>query len=308
MPFFQDFTFFWNAANALLQGQDPYLVEGVYYPLPSLVIFIPLALLPLEISRLIWVTISLVIFVLVLRRQALLWIFFVPTIQAFGSAQYTPLLLGLLPLLAAKRYIGLGLALLSLKPHLIVGAIPFLWIARVISTDDLRRAAGIYTLLALPTFLIMPDWPIRWIVSALHAHSPAVSPTLWGVFAFLATPLQLLAGVTSILLLLGIAWRMKGHIGTGIVASLLINPIIIPYDLVLLVPYIRDSKYVVTLAIISYPLWWISLNHQNPVFFFVLTLLALIFTRAPFTPPTPTARIARSSTIATETRDTRSRD
>ncbi len=120
--FFGDFVILWAAARAFAQWQDTYLVGEFFYPLPTLFVLIPFALVPLQAATALWLGICLLIFVLVLKRRALLWAFFTPTLQAFGSAQFTPLLLGLVPLLRKQRWIGLAIALfLQAAPHRVGG-------------------------------------------------------------------------------------------------------------------------------------------------------------------------------------------
>ena len=57
----QDYSYYLKAAQNLLSGQDPYFTYPTQvYPPASLLLFIPLSLLPPDLSKLLWTTISLI--------------------------------------------------------------------------------------------------------------------------------------------------------------------------------------------------------------------------------------------------------
>lgn len=274
--FFVDFAFFWNAAQALLQGRDPYAVEGFYYPLPTLFLFVPFAVLPYPFALAAWLFVCLLVFVVTLKRRALLWVFFTPTLQAFGSAQVSPLILGVMPLLRIQRSLELVIAVALFKPHIILFAVPFLWVAGTLPLRTLAKGMAIYGLCTIPAFLLMPDWVPRWLFQAVYGHRPSLSPTLWGLLQ-VPTPYAEILGLVLVGMALLFCWRAHLDAATAFVLSLLVNPQIIPYDLILLTPFVARVRHIVFMIPLSFGVWWLSLRLQNTAPFFLLTLAVLIF-------------------------------
>jgi len=57
----QDFTYYTGAADNLLSGKDPYFSYPTQvYPPASLYLFIPFSLLPPQLSRTLWTSVSLI--------------------------------------------------------------------------------------------------------------------------------------------------------------------------------------------------------------------------------------------------------
>ncbi len=274
LPFF-DFHYYWQAALALVQGQNPYAIPGECYPLPSLYMFIPFAFLPYETAALFWVIISLVVFVFVLKRTAMLWAFFVPSLQAFLSAQLEPFLLGVFPLLVRQRGMAIVVALLLLKPNIIVFAVPLLYACRAISRRDLFAAGLTYALFSIPAFLFMPDWPLQWLRNSLSSHPALTAPTLWGLVGLLPSPVSLLTGAGAYVLATVLAWRTQMSGSFAFVLSLLVNPFISTYDLILLTPFVTRPPHITILALVSFPIWWYGAETQSNMPFFLLTVVAL---------------------------------
>src|SRR5581483_7823590 len=124
---FNDFDVFYHAAQAVLQGQDPYSVYGAYHPFPFFLIFLPLAVLPLDTAHVVWTAIELVIFVAVARKRALYAIFFLPVILTLLEGQIVMPLLAMFVLLRAQKHQGIAAAWLCLKPQLIGLLLPFVF-------------------------------------------------------------------------------------------------------------------------------------------------------------------------------------
>jgi hypothetical protein len=62
---FKDIDIFWQAAQAILQGRDPYSIPNleVFYPLPFYFLFVPLVALPLPAVHAVWTALQAVILV-----------------------------------------------------------------------------------------------------------------------------------------------------------------------------------------------------------------------------------------------------
>ena len=150
-PSVADFDQFHIAARALLRGEDPYAAVrdagwtyGLLYPLPAVLLAIPLAWLPLEIARSLWV--------------------------AAGA--------GLLALAAQRYGRGLGVALLS-APFITALAMgqwaPFLTAAAVLPWLGLFLAAK--PTIGAAIFVGYPDRRALWAGLGLAALSFAVRPS-----------------------------------------------------------------------------------------------------------------------------------
>jgi hypothetical protein len=170
----------WHACRALLGGIDPYSVVGLgmesrsgfplYYPLPALIAFAPLALLPLELARLIFIGVSAGLLAFAITYDG--W-HRLPTflsgayIGALASAQWSPILTAafllpwLGPVLLLKPNIGLAIAAASSTRGLLARCI---------------LGGGVLVLVSL---VIYPSWPARWLVlvtEAPHFRPPVLLP------------------------------------------------------------------------------------------------------------------------------------
>jgi hypothetical protein len=170
----------WHGSRALLSGLDPYAVVAVggafdigfplYYPLPALIVFVPLALLPLEVARLVFVALSTGILAYALTQDG--WhrlpIFVSGAyIVAMASVQWSPLLTAafllpwLGPVLLLKPNIGLAIGVTSPARGLLAWTV---------------AGGGLVVLLSLT---IDPSWPGRWIDlvrTAPHFTPPVLLP------------------------------------------------------------------------------------------------------------------------------------
>ncbi len=168
----------WAAAGAVLRGQDAYGAVGLssgfafplYYPLTTAVISLPLALLPIEAARLVFVagTAGLLGFSIGKYRPEL-WpmLLSIPFLIALRSAQWTPLLTAGM-IVPALGWLG------AAKPNLAVA---------MLAGSRSRRQALILVLGALlllaASLLIDPGWPWKWraaLASATHFRPLILRP------------------------------------------------------------------------------------------------------------------------------------
>jgi hypothetical protein len=171
----------WYGSRMLLSGTDPYSVIGpglafdygfpLYYPLPGLVAFLPLALLPLVYARIFFVAVSAALLAYAVTKDGwhrMLIFFSGAYLASLAGVQWAPLLTAafLLPWLAP---------LVLVKPN--IGA------ALTLATPDraflIAAATGGTVLLGL-SFLIDPGWVPRWLTgvrAAPHFRPPVLH---WG--------------------------------------------------------------------------------------------------------------------------------
>jgi hypothetical protein len=167
-----DFTWLWQGANDLLQGRNPYdsvplapdnpFQDPLLYPLPAVLLALPLAPLPPEwaAGAAMACTTGALTFVLTApaHRHLLPLVGSIPFLYCLWWAQVTPLLLLLAYLLPA-------LPLATVKPSL--GA-------AVVSARPTWRGLVVSGLVLLASLLVLPSWPLDWLraVSDVHHGSP----------------------------------------------------------------------------------------------------------------------------------------
>ncbi|MGZ8455041.1 MAG: hypothetical protein ACXWZ4_00340 [Gemmatirosa sp.] len=185
-----DFDVVWQGARYLLAGQDPWAMIGpgrafewvspLYYPGTALVAALPLASLPLDVARALFVGGSAALLAWAVTREAwwrLLVFASVPFLHAACGGQWSPLVA------AAFLLPALGVVA-ALKPTV---GLATLAAARTQRAQVVAIAAG--AALVLVSVLVAPSWPTAWraaIADAPHMSAPIAH---WRVGA----PLVLLA-------------------------------------------------------------------------------------------------------------------
>ena len=171
----------WHGAKASLEGKDPYSVVGpglaadygfpLYYPYPSLVAMLPLALLPLGIGRTVFVGISAGFLAYAVTRDGRhgIWVLASGSfVGALVTAQWSPLMTAafllpwLAPVILAKPNIGLAVA----------AAIP----------DGRFYGFGLAgsAILLLISFTLEPQWIGKWLDALQEAPHFTPPVLLWG--------------------------------------------------------------------------------------------------------------------------------
>lgn len=251
MPF-NDFDVFYYAARAVLAGQDPYALSGVYYPFPLFLLFAPLAALPLPAAHAAWTVIELAIFVTLLRRRALYAALFMPVVLAFLMGQLIMPLLAMFALLRRGRLEGIATAWLLVKPQLVILLLPWLFFRWW--KHDRRQflvCGGIWGALLAASFVIQPGWVQSWwAVSGERLRTP-FSPSLWGALSFLPNWGWLIAASAVAAGFLVWAYRRKDF-DILCVVNLLVNPVIVSYDLTILTLFVRPLWMWVVLTLLSW--------------------------------------------------------
>ncbi len=229
--FFSDFSQIYGWAGEVWRGN--YVGQ---YPFPLIFLLAPITLLPLDVVAVIWLIIIVASFVLVLRRESLYWVFFVPFLQVLFLGQLDPIFW----LIYRSKRPWLW-ALLSLKPQFLLMMLPRIFASRRNVSQFLAGAVALH----LPFLLIRPAWPAEWIafLSTYGQNRLTKVPDATSSGAiFLSLWIIPFAAALLILFLLRRAnWE-------GIL--FLANPALLPYDYSLLAG--RISKIII-------PLSWIAL-------------------------------------------------
>ena len=162
-----DFTPVWVGARALLDGLDPYAVVPttgtrypLYYPLPAVLLGVPLAVLTFSAAQVVWAALGGAVFALAALRwgrglgPALLSACF---LNAIIQGQWSPLL-------TAGAVLPWVSSLWVAKPT--VGAALFA------AYPGRRALTGGVLLLAL-SLIVEPAWPSRWLESLRETNHVA---------------------------------------------------------------------------------------------------------------------------------------
>ena len=174
------------------------------YPLWDAVLLLPLGLFPLEVAASLWMAISIgaAVFGIVslwrayggTSRYAGLFAALVVASQPFSvflvGGQSTAILLGLLGACSwsaargRERTAGAALALLALKPQLVVLTLPAVLLRAIADRRSRLVRAAIVTglLMVVVPLAFVPLWPVEWLgnVGASRLDLVRLLPTAWG--------------------------------------------------------------------------------------------------------------------------------
>jgi hypothetical protein len=183
-----DFAQIWHAGRALLQGENPYDAIGpgrafdfpfpFLYPLPAVIVALPLTVLPLAWANICFVGLgaAALAWAVTARRVATphLCVFLsIAYFEVAHLAQWSPLIV------AAVLTPSLGF-LLACKPT--IGAALFAGYPN-------RRSLMLAAVLVLGSVLVYPSWPRYWLESlrqATHFTTPVMHLTAGGPLLLLA--------------------------------------------------------------------------------------------------------------------------
>jgi hypothetical protein len=160
-----DFAQVWTGARALLAGHDPYAVVGpgkafdwpapLLYPLPALLLALPVAWLPLWAAEMTFVGASVAALAFALTRAAW-W----PLLAlASGAALYSYQVVQWAPLVTVAALVPWAGALAVAKPT--IGLAVLAYRPRPVALASAALLLGV-------SLVVMPAWPLAWW-AALHA-------------------------------------------------------------------------------------------------------------------------------------------
>jgi hypothetical protein len=170
------------------------LTIGNGYPLPAVLLVLPLSLLPPSVAPVLWVGLLALALMAALRLsgQPFWLLLYLPLLESLRNQQYTTLLVALLAVAIwcyrTRRPWALAFccALLLTKPS--QGALPALALALLARNWREQLVA----LLAVwgGSLLLDPNWPREWLAALATYSAQAGQPTYWVLAAF-ALPLLL---------------------------------------------------------------------------------------------------------------------
>lgn len=126
-----DFThFFWLIGQAVLEGRDPYTVAGNVYPPATCLFFAVFALLPQNLSWILWLVSNVLLFMwMVVKKKnginSFFWLGYTPLLFTFISGQVDFFLFWLSSFLEKDQwYVPFVAALITLKPQIALIVLP----------------------------------------------------------------------------------------------------------------------------------------------------------------------------------------
>jgi hypothetical protein len=172
----RDYDLLWYAGQAMRAGLSPYEAVGPgrlfdtgyphYYPLPAVLLALPLSWLPIVLARAVFAGVSAAVLGFAITRDGLTRVWMCTSgafVMAVWSVQWSPLLT------AALFLPTLG-AVFTAKPNI--------GLALFVSAPS-RRAAITAAALIAATLVVQPRWPLAWLAtlgSTPHLRAPLTHP------------------------------------------------------------------------------------------------------------------------------------
>ena len=215
------------------------------YPLPAVGLFAALSLVPWQVGYFALTGIGVLTLVVRLKRAAPLWFAYVPVLQVLLIGNLDLVWLGLW---TTRKPVAF--ALMTLKPHLMLFAVPEMirW-----SRREKLSWLGWASALWLPSWLVRPNWLIEWLGFLSHSSRIAQhwASDLW------SSPLPIVA--VSLLSIL-VIWFIAKRPPFARPATLFLNPAIGSYDYALLSGIshwiIIPASWIAQVAEVYYHAYW----------------------------------------------------
>jgi hypothetical protein len=253
MPF-KDLDIFLRAAQAILQGSDPYSIPNleVFYPLPFYFLFIPFVAWPFPLMQVLWTALQALILIAILRGRAALTALSMPVLLTLILGQIDIVVLGLYAALRSGIAGGIALAFLALKPHLVLLLAP--WMLWRWWRNDRRQIAIFCALLGVIvalSFVVQPDWVIRFLARSGERTRAGISSSIWGLLSFLPSSAWIPMSALAVLAIVIWAWR-KDDFDIVAAAGLLVSPFLFSYNLTPLLVLARAPLVLLGFTVLSW--------------------------------------------------------
>lgn len=273
MPF-KDIDIFVAAATAILQGHNPYAIPGleVFYPLPFYFIFVPFAGLPAPVVHVIWSLLQAVVLVAFLGRRTPFAALSMPVLLTLLLGQVDIIMMALFGLLGSAVGGGVALAFLALKPQLVLLVAP--WLLFHWWRNDRRQLVWFFLILGilvLSSLIVQPDWIFNLAARSGERTRAAISSSVWGLAAFLPSPLWLVAAALVSAALIVWAWR-KQDLRITAAVGLFISPFIFSYNLLPLLALTKRPRLMIGFTVLSWIAFLISACSLNDAAAALITL------------------------------------
>ncbi len=189
------------ASVAPVEHQPYPLFEiGNPYPLPAVLLVLPLSFLPPTLAAMVWLGGLVAALLVALRLNG--WpswlLFYVPVVNAIYAEQFTLFIL-VLQILALWAYrtdrpwlLAICCVLILTKPNQGL----FFVLALILLSRHWRQCLAVGAVVWGGSLLLDPHWVGQWLAMLSHHHEMTQQPLLWGL-AFFAIPLLLIRDYIS---------------------------------------------------------------------------------------------------------------
>lgn len=288
-----DYETFMDIGNRFLQGVEVY-GENSYYPLPYVMIFAFFAALPRPLSQILWHLLPVIASLLISGWNPLI-LLYAPLFSHFTGGQTA--LFGLLGLWGYRRAPdpaqvkgGVWLALTFLKPQLAIfpfGYALWTWWKEWQSSRKIPHQAWAWLIaflaIYLPSFLVIPDWPLRWLENprplAERAMSGFLPRTLLYFISWKTIFYWLVWGILAGMLF-WLIWHLNGKcisLDLLVLWGFVISPLVHDYDLIQLIPLLEPPILLLSALLASIPGWLtIILAYEVDKAWYTFTFIAPI--------------------------------
>lgn len=286
-----DYETFMGIGDRFLTGQQVY-GENSYYPMPYVMIFAFFRWLPRPLSMVLWFLLPVAAALYISKWNPLILLFSPLYSHFLGGQSSMPAMLGLWGYRAhsdpGDAWGGVWLALCMLKPQLAIlplGWALFQWLRWYNSKKQIPSQIWGFlvslSILYLPSFIIQPDWLLRWLETPRPLFERALSGlfprTLMQFISPNSATFWLILGLLTIGLFL-LVWWLKEKTFTldlVIVTSFIAHPLVHDYDLIQIIPVLTTTKRKWIAAIASLPGWLVILfSYQQDSTWYAFTLIA----------------------------------
>lgn len=286
-----DYETFMDIGHRLIAGEEVY-GENSYYPMPFVMLFALFDWLPRPVSISLWLLAPMLSALWISGGNPLV-LLFAPLFGHVVGGQTA--VFGMVGLWGYRRNIepgsmvgGFFLGLLMIKPQLGIIPLAYAFVQWGKYAHDLKRVprqAVAWTLTVLlifaPGFLLMPDWPLRWLSHPRplfeRAMAGFVPRTLLYVVPTHTSAYWLILIAVGGLLLYGV-WRINNRVvalDLVVLWGFIVNPLVHDYDLIQLIPLLEKRALQVGAVLLSIPGWAVILcAYSNDSAWYVFTIIA----------------------------------
>jgi hypothetical protein len=171
-----DFHLFYSSAQAILQGNSPYIVTDYLGPYPLALLFIPLTFLPEPVAYFVYTAINLgLLWKVAGLRQSLWAVLSFPVLFSLFVGQ-VDLILALLAITASPWALGV---IFIAKPQVAFITLP--WFLYRLPRKDYWKAILPAALLLAISFALSPTWVTDWLAASrgMLAYANHASNIYW---------------------------------------------------------------------------------------------------------------------------------
>lgn len=293
-----DYETFMDIGNRLRAGEELWTTNS-YYPMPYIMVFAAFSALPRTVSIALWHLWPLAAAALLITGGNPWVLAFAPLMAHVAGGQTSGF--AMLGLWGYRRWDdledwrgGAWLALTTLKPQL--GIFPALWAVgqwwaylrrHKRAPNSLWAYVGTVALLYLPGFILIPDWPLRWLQQPRPLFMRALAGFIPRSLALLIDPAMPPFWIILIVLAAGLlalmAWLHKRlDFDLWMLWSFTANPLVHDYDLIQIIPLLETRALRIAALILSIPCWLVIVfAYANDPAWYVFSLIppGLLLTR-----------------------------